>query len=60
MSKVAHKTDETREPSLAQTRKDALKAARDLHYPLSVIMALKEAKSEAEIYRIMHKQREKL
>ena len=55
MSKVEHKTDETREPkssrhepSLAQTRKDALKAARDLHYPLSVIMALKEAKSEAE------------
>jgi hypothetical protein len=48
------------EPSLAQTRKDALKAARDLRYPLSIIMALKEAKSEAEIYRIMHKQREKL
>lgn len=68
MSKVAHKTDETREPkpsrhhgpTLRQAKVDAIKAAHDLRYPQSVIDEIREAKNEAEIYRIMHKQREKL
>lgn len=67
MGRVTHKTDQEKEPkperyepSITQTRKDALKAAKDLRYPTRVITALKEAKTEAEIYHIMHKQREKL
>ena len=42
---------------LGTYRKQAIKAAKDFHYGDKVIADLKAAKSETEIYRIMHNAR---
>lgn len=39
-------------------KEQALKAAKDLNYSSSIIKKIKAAKTDDEIYRIMHKARE--
>ena len=48
------------EESLELYRRQAREAARDLGYKASILAAIKTAKSEAEILRLMRKGRESL